>query len=145
MILNPIFPEKEPFTHHQRNDILGRSFGVPYQITATLWHTHHVTASELLRMYSITLTHTNLHITLQYHKMDNILDDLLLSSLPWTMALQFQNQYSQTNAILDDITYSKFTQCDSVQCYFLRIPPVILNWSEVYNTNPDTSSILLHL
>ena len=35
MILDPIFPAEEPCTHHQRNDILDRRFGVPSQITAT--------------------------------------------------------------------------------------------------------------
>ena len=116
MILNPILPEKEPFNHHQRNDILGRSFGVPYQITATLWHTHHVNASELLRMYGIDIPQTHLNRTLQYHKMEMFLDNILPFRSPWTMDIQVQNQSAQTNAILDNITYRKVTQCDSVQC-----------------------------
>ena len=115
MILNPMFPDKEACTHHRRNDILGRHFGVPTQITATSWHIRHVTASELLHMYSITLPQTHIHINLQYHSMGDLLDNLLLFSLPCTMTLQSQNQSVQTNAILDDITYSEGTQCDSVQ------------------------------
>ena len=98
-------------------------FGFPAQITATSWNTRHVTASELLRMYSITIPQNQLNITLQYHAMDDLLDDILLFSLPWTMALQVQNQSVQTNAILNDITYSKVHQCNSVQCYFLTKNP----------------------
>ena len=83
-----MFPAKVPCPRHQCNDNLGRRFGVPAQITAISCHTCHVTASELLHMYIITLPHTHLHRTLQSQAMDNILDDLLPFSLPFIMALQ---------------------------------------------------------
>ena len=63
--------------------------------------------SELLRMYSITPPQTHIHSTLQSHAMDYLLDFLPPFILPWTMALQFHNQYAQTKAILDVITHSK--------------------------------------
>ena len=86
MILTPMFPAKKLSPHHQPNDILGRKFGVPAQITATLWHTRHVTASELLCMYIITLPQTHLNSTLQSHTMDDLLE-FLLFSLPCNMAI----------------------------------------------------------
>ena len=110
-----MLPAREPCYHHQRKNILGRHFIVSYQITATLWHAHRITASGIMRMYSITLPQNHLNSTLQSHTMDNLLDYLLLFRLLYTMALQVQNQSAQTNAILDAITYSKGTQCDSVQ------------------------------
>ena len=82
MTLDPMFTAKEPFTHHQRNNILVCCFVVPDQITATLSHAHPVTASELLRIYSITLLHTHLNSTLQSHTMNNILDNIILFRLP---------------------------------------------------------------
>ena len=39
-------------------------FGVPDQITATLWHVCHVTTSELLRMYSINILQNQLNRTI---------------------------------------------------------------------------------
>ena len=107
MVLDHMFPYKEPCPCHQHSDISGRHFGIPAQITATSWHDRRVTASELLRMYSIILPQTHIHSTPQYHAMEDILDDLLPLSLPWNMALQVQNQSAQTNAILDSITYRK--------------------------------------
>ena len=144
MILDPMFPDKEPCPHHQHNNILGRRFGVLTQITATSWHTHCVTASELLRMYIITFSYTHFQSTLQYHAMDNLLGDIIPFRLPCTMVLQVQNQYVPNNAILDNITYSEGTECDSVQCYFLK-KNSILNWSEAYQNDPNISSLLLHL
>ena len=82
MIIDPMFPAKEPCPHHQHNHILFRNFGVPAQITATSWHACRVTNLEILRMYSITFPHTHLNITLKYHTIGNILEDLLLFSLP---------------------------------------------------------------
>ena len=61
------------------------------------------------------------------------------------MALQVHNKSSETNDILDAITYSEFTQYDSVQCYFLTNPPSIFNWYDAYHTNPDNSFIFLHI
>ena len=121
------FPAKETFPHHQRNDILSRRFGFPAQITATLWHSRRVTASEILHMYSITLPQTHINRTLQSHTMDNILDHILPFRLPLTTTIQVQNQYTKTNAILAAITYSKVTQCNTARCYFLTKPPSILN------------------
>ena len=63
MILDPMFPAKEPCPHHQSKGILVRLFGVPAQIIATSWNASRVTTSELLRMYSINLPHTPLHRT----------------------------------------------------------------------------------
>ena len=115
-----MFTSKEPCSNHQRKNILGPRFVVPAQITANSWHVGCVTNLELLYMCSITLPHIHLNITIQYHAMDNILDDLLPFSLPWTMTLQVQNKSAQTNNILDAITYSKGTQCKYVQCYSLK-------------------------
>ena len=98
-----------------------------------------------MRMYSITLQHTHLHITLQYHAMDNLLDNFLQLSLPWTMETQVNNKFAQTNTILDAITYSEGTQYDFVKCYLLVQKISILIWSDNYNTDPDTSSIFIHL
>ena len=120
MILDPMFHTKEPYHHHHRNNILSQGFGVPAQITATLWNAHQITPSKPLIMYIITLQQTHLNSTRKYHAMDNILDNILLFSLPCTMVLKFQNQSAQTNAILDAITYSKGTQCKSIQCQFLK-------------------------
>ena len=61
------------------------------------------------------------------------------------MAIQVQNKSAKTNAILDTITCNEGNRCDSVQCYFLTKIPCILNWSDAYQTDPDTSSILLHI
>ena len=66
-------------------------------------------------MYSIDLPHTQLHSTIQSHAVEDIIDNLLPFSLSWTMAIEVQNQSSQTNAILEAITYNKVNQCDSVQ------------------------------
>ena len=52
------------------------------------------------------------------------------------MAFQVQNKSAQTNATIDAITYIKGTQCDSIQFYFLTKPPIILNWSDDYQTTP---------
>ena len=120
-------------------------FGVPDQITATLWHVCHVTASELLRIYSINLLQNHLNRTIQYHRMNDNLDDLFPSSLPWNMALQVHNKSTQANTILDAITYSKGIQCDSVQYFFLTKSFTILNWSDAYQTVPNNSSILFNL
>ena len=120
MILDPMFTSKESCPHHQRNNIFGRNFGVPSQITNILCHDRRVTYSELLRMYSITISPYHLNITILSQQMEDILNNLLLFSLPGNMVLQVQNKFAQTNSILDAITYSKVTQCASVQCYFLN-------------------------
>ena len=96
-------------------------------------------------MYSITLHQTHLNSTLQYHAINDILENILSLSLLWNMALQVQNLYAQTNANLDDITYSEGTQCDSVQFYFLTEKNSILNLYDAYQTAPCTSSIFLHI
>ena len=115
MIPKLIFPAKEPCTHYQRNDILGRNFGIPDQITAASWHDCLISSSEITHMYIITLPQTHLNSSLQYHAMKNCLGDILMYSLPWTMDIQDQNKSAKTNAILEDITYSKGTQYDSVK------------------------------
>ena len=104
MSLDTIFYDKEPCTHHQRNNILDWHFGVPIQINSTSLHTRRVTASGLLCKYSITLPQTHPHSTLQSHAIDNILEYLLPLRLPWNMALQVQNKSAQTNSILNTIT-----------------------------------------
>ena len=98
-----------------------------------------------MRMYSITHPQTHLNITLQSNAMYNILDDPLPFRLPWTMALQVQNQSTQTNIILDAINYSKVAQCDSIKLYLLTNSPITLNWYDAYQTDTYTSSIFLHL
>ena len=113
MILKPMFPAKEPRPHHQCNDVLGRHFGVPTQITATSWHEFRITASEILLVYIITLPHNHLHSTLQSHPS---------TISPVSKVL---------NATLFNATSSKKNS--------------ILNWSDAYQTDPNTSSIFLHL
>ena len=98
-----------------------------------------------MHMYIITHPQTHLNITLQSNTMYIILDYPLPFRLPWTMALQVQNQSTQNNIILDAITYSEGTQCDSVQLYLLTNSPIILNWYDAYQTDTYTSSIFLHL
>ena len=115
MILDPMFHTKEPYHHHHRNNILSQGFGVPAQITATLWNAHQITPSKPLIMYIITLQQTHLNSTRKYHAMDNILDNFLQLSLPWTMETQVNNKFAQTNTILDAITYTKGTKCESIQ------------------------------
>ena len=44
MILDCMFTEKNG-SQNQQSNISGQIFGVPAQITATLWHTHRVTTS----------------------------------------------------------------------------------------------------
>ena len=100
MILEPMCPGKETCTHHQGNDVLGRCFGVPSQITDIPWHARCVTDLEILCMDSITPPQTHLNSTLQYNAKDDLLVDLFLFILPWTMAIQVQNKYAQTKAIL---------------------------------------------
>ena len=145
MILYPMFPFNEFCPNHQHNKILGRRSGGPVQISATLWHACWIIASEILCMYSITLPHTHLHRTLQSHVTNNNLYYLLPFSLPLTMAIDVQNKSAQTNATINAITYSEGTQCNSIQWYFLQKKTIILNWSDSYQTNPDTFSIFLHI
>ena len=83
LILKYIFPSKE---------LLGRHFGVPAQITSTSWHACCITTSELLHIYSITIPKTHLHSNLQSNSLGDLLDDLLLFRLPWTMDIQVNNQ-----------------------------------------------------
>ena len=61
------------------------------------------------------------------------------------MALQVQNQSAQTNSILNAITYSEGTKFDSVQCYFQTKHTIMLKSSDSYKTDPNTSSIFLHI
>ena len=74
MILDPIFTDKEPCLLTTKTTIfLAVVFGVPAQITSTLWYARRITALELLCMYSITLPQIHLHITPQSHEMGDIL------------------------------------------------------------------------
>ena len=61
------------------------------------------------------------------------------------MALQIHNKSAQTNDILDAINYSKGTQRNSVKCYFITILPIIINWSDTYQTDPGTYYIFLNI
>ena len=60
---------------------LVRRFGIPHQINDKSWHACCLIASELLRMYSITVPQNHPNSTLQYHTMDNLLDDAGLTHI----------------------------------------------------------------
>ena len=107
MIIDPMFPAKEPCPHHQQNYAWGPHFGASAQTTSTPWHVCCITASELLHMHIITLPQTHLNSTLRYQAMEDILDDLLPYSLPRNIALQVQNQSAQANTTLSAIIYSE--------------------------------------
>ena len=74
---------------------------------------------------------------------DNILDDLLPLSIPWTVWSDIMEDYNRSNNILDYFTLGGSNQCITSQCYFTTNSPEILDWSKAYMNDNDTDMIFL--
>ena len=139
VILADSGPCTEPLPVELQNNILGRRFGIPFDITDTSTKVRSVTSSELLRCYGIN------HLTSDVLP-EAALDDLLPCSIPIHLLAAVIRHWDTSESFLDNFVFADTTTCDSLFCYNISTsPPPTLDWPAAYAQDSDTHNILCGL
>jgi hypothetical protein len=139
-ILDSGFPAQESCKKEASNTLFGRRFGIAMKSADGTWFARPPSTLELLRMYSVVVHEIN---TVPPHfDINDIADDLLPFSLPWTFRSEFLNDVSPVSTIMDDFMFSDSTHSNAAQCFFSKASTETFDWEQAYLEDPETVTVM---
>jgi len=135
-ILDSGFSAQESCKKEASNTLFGWRFGI--KAADGSWYARPLNTLESLQMYSVNAHHVN---TVPPHfNIDDIVDDLLLFSLPWGFLSEFLNEVSPVSTIMDWMSScsANSTHSNAAQCFFSKVSTESFNWQKAYAEDPET-------
>lgn len=139
MILDPLYPGREPAPYSNSNELLGRRFGLLHEHDLKTFVLR-VSDLMLLRLYTITP-----FISVPFQAPIDSLDDILRTSTPSQMKLAIAHTLIAGSNLTEDIYFGSEETAEATRCYFTQKLPEILDWSKAYSLDTTTATILAKL
>jgi hypothetical protein len=134
--LDPLFPAREPCEKHQRTQTFNRRFGiaVEQQRHAVVIRPSNKDMMQLFSIQPSSPAYENL--------LEDDLDDMLRLCTPHTMKSTIIRAILASTGFIEDTYFGNEETMEVTRCYFTKKPADVINWTEGYNSDPTTSTII---
>ncbi len=138
MILDPLYPAREPSAQHCATPHFNRRFGIALPVDDNTSILAMVPSNDdMLTLYSVTC----IPPTMQ-HFCDNTLDSILRISTPCTMKTSMIHSLLAGSGLTEKIYYGSEETMEATRCYFTKPLPSLLNWIDNYAQDTSTATMI---
>ena len=139
MILDPMFPAREPSAPHQESSTFGCRFGIAIE------QSEHVRVmkpsnSDMLSLFSIFPTAPTCE-----HLADADLNRVLRATVPCSMKSAIIQSILASVGFSENTYFGGEETVEATRCYFIKRPEESINWKDSYNNDRSTSTIIAGL
>ena len=139
MILDPLYPAREPCDKHHCTQIFNRRFGIAMEQQNKVIVIK-PSNKDMMQLFSIqpsSPAYENLR--------EDDLDDMLRLCTPNNMKSTIIRAFLASAGFTESVFFGNEETMEATRCYFVKRPVKIINWTEGYKSDLTTSAIIAGL